>query len=70
MRQNIPDTQCSGGNGFGFVITYEDTQKSTCSSCGVTQDLSNYWIPQLYYKAENGTFISVNPAGGATIYYL
>ncbi|TVY40649.1 hypothetical protein LOCC1_G003619 [Lachnellula occidentalis] len=41
-----------------------------CSSCTVAQDMSNYWVPNLYYKAQNGSFISVNQNGGATIYYL
>ncbi|TVY25082.1 WSC domain-containing protein [Lachnellula hyalina] len=59
-----------GGNGFGFEMDYASTQLSTCSSCTVTQDMSNYWVPTLYYKAENGSFISVGQNGGATIYYL
>lgn len=58
-----------GGNGFGFEMDYKSTQASTCSSCTVKGDFSNYWIPTLYYKAKNGTFISVKQSGG-TIYYL
>lgn len=42
-----------GGNGFGFEMDYKSTQKSTCSSCIVTQDMSNYWVPTLYYKVSN-----------------
>lgn len=52
-----------GGNGFGFNMTYADTQASTCSSCAVTKDLSNYWVPTLYYKAQDGTFQSVHQSG-------
>jgi hypothetical protein len=59
-----------GGNGFGFDMTYADTQKSTCSSCMVTKDFSNYWVPTLYYKAQNGSLIAVDQSGGATVYYL
>jgi hypothetical protein len=59
-----------GGNGFGFDMTYADTQMSTCSSCMVTKDFSNYWVPTLYYKAQNGSFITVSQSGGATVYYL
>jgi hypothetical protein len=59
-----------GGNGFGFDMTYVDTQKSMCSSCIVTKDFSNYWVPTLYYKAQNGSFIAVGQNGGATVYYL
>ena len=59
-----------GGNGFGFDMNYASTQASTCSSCIVTKDFSNYWVPNLYYEAQNGSFISVDQVGGATIYYL
>ena len=34
-----------GGNGFGFEMNYAATQRSTCSSCTVIEDNSNYWIP-------------------------
>ncbi|KAI9643951.1 hypothetical protein NHQ30_007302 [Ciborinia camelliae] len=59
-----------GGNGFGFSMNYASTQASTCSSCSVTKDLSNYWTPTLYYKAQNGSFISVGQNGGVLVYYL
>jgi len=59
-----------GGNGFGFEMDYANTQQSTCSSCIVTKDFSNYWVPTLYYKNQNGSFTSVSQSGGATIYYL
>ncbi|KAM3071449.1 hypothetical protein ACMFMF_007920 [Clarireedia jacksonii] len=59
-----------GGNGFGFSMTYADTQASTCTSCIVTKDLSNYWTPQLYYKGQDGTFTSVNQQGGVLVYYI
>lgn len=58
-----------GGNGFGFTMDYASTQASTCSSCTVIGDMSNYWVPSLYYHAQNGTFISVDQSGGATVYY-
>jgi hypothetical protein len=34
-----------GGNGFGFQMDYASNQASTCSSCTVDQDKSNYWVP-------------------------
>lgn len=34
-----------GGNGFGFEMDYAATQRSTCSSCIVAEDKSNYWTP-------------------------
>ncbi|OBT64345.1 hypothetical protein VE03_05813 [Pseudogymnoascus sp. 23342-1-I1] len=59
-----------GGNGFSNDMNYADTQASTCSSCTVTKDFSNYWVPNLYYKGQNGSFTSVEQIGGALIYYL
>lgn len=59
-----------GGNGFGFDMDFASTQASTCSSCIVTKDFSNYWVPTLYYKGEDGTFTNVEQVGGGLIYYL
>ncbi|RMZ74765.1 hypothetical protein DV737_g5758, partial [Chaetothyriales sp. CBS 132003] len=59
-----------GGNGFAPTMDYNSTQASTCSSCTVTGDNSNYWVPNLYYQAEDGHFESVDQVGGATVYYL
>ncbi|KAI9880513.1 MAG: hypothetical protein M1830_002553 [Pleopsidium flavum] len=58
-----------GGNGFGFTMDYAQARASSCSSCTVTKDMSNYWVPTLYLKAKNGSFISVKQNGGATVYY-
>ncbi|EED20675.1 WSC domain protein, putative [Talaromyces stipitatus ATCC 10500] len=67
----------AGGNGFGFNMTYEDARASSCSSCPIKADLSNYWVPHLYYRAQNGTFVQVPVSGdgkgnlgGITVYYL
>ncbi|KAF1349914.1 hypothetical protein BDV97DRAFT_377089 [Delphinella strobiligena] len=67
----------SGGNGFGFTESYEQARTSTCSSCPIKQDLSNYWTPALYYQHENGSFESVPQSGdgvgvygGMTVYWL
>ncbi|TRX97068.1 hypothetical protein FHL15_001862 [Xylaria flabelliformis] len=59
-----------GSNAFNFTMNYEDTQLATCSSCKAVEDLSSYWVPNLYYHAENGSFIPVKQVGGALIYYL
>ncbi|KAF8244032.1 WSC-domain-containing protein [Wilcoxina mikolae CBS 423.85] len=58
-----------GGNGFNYSMTYEGTQASTCSTCKAKADKSNYWVPDLYVKAKNGSFHNVGN-NGATIYYL
>ncbi|KAI8624953.1 WSC domain-containing protein [Xylariaceae sp. FL1651] len=59
-----------GSNAFNFTMDYNLTQTATCSTCKVVQDLSSYWVPSLYYNAENGSFIPVKQSGGALIYYL
>ena len=60
-----------GGNGFAPTMDYDSTQASTCTSCGISADKSNYWIPTMYYQAQNGSFISVDVVGGGggTVYY-
>jgi hypothetical protein len=67
----------SGGNGFGFSMDYDQARASQCSSCTIKQDFSNYWTPQLFYKAQNGSVIPVpvvgdddDSHGGMTVYYL
>lgn len=57
-----------GGNGFYPLMNHAATQASTCTSCGIVGDNSNYWVPSLYYQAENGSFTLV-PTSGGTVYY-
>lgn len=59
-----------GGNAFNFTQTYDTARTSTCSSCKAKKDASNYWIPHLFYQAQNGSFHPVTQNGGATVYYL
>ncbi|PQE28913.1 wsc domain-containing protein [Rutstroemia sp. NJR-2017a BBW] len=49
----------AGGSGFSDNMTYADARASKCGTCNVKEDLSNYWTPKLYYKAQNGSFVSV-----------
>ncbi|KAG8881117.1 hypothetical protein FRB97_000169 [Tulasnella sp. 331] len=66
-----------GGNNFGMDLrnvptsrTYDTARESSCTSCQVAQDLSNYWVPTLYFKDPvAGTFTKV-PNGGLLVYYL
>ncbi|KAF2015096.1 WSC-domain-containing protein [Aaosphaeria arxii CBS 175.79] len=67
----------SGGSGFGPSMTFEQARNSTCSSCQIKEDMSNYWTPQLYVKKKDGTFQPVpvvgdgkDANGGMTVYYL
>jgi len=59
-----------GSNAFNFTMSYADTQVATCSTCKAVEDMSAYWVPSLFYHAENGSFIPVKQTGGALIYYL
>lgn len=68
----------TGGSGFNFSMTYDDARASSCSTCNIKQDLSNYWTPKLYFKAQNGSFLDVpivgdtdgGQMGGMAVYYL
>lgn len=58
-----------GGNAFDFTMNGKKAHTATCTSCPVTQDKSNYWTPDLWVRAKNGSFHPVNH-GGAVVYYL
>lgn len=69
--QNVLLTLNAGGSGFGMTTTYEEMRNASCTSCQIQQDLSNYWIPNLYYQGpNNGSFEDVQTIGGMTVYYL
>ncbi|CZR39290.1 uncharacterized protein FPRO_05517 [Fusarium proliferatum ET1] len=59
-----------GGNGFNFTMDYDTARASTCTTCKAREDLSNYWIPNLYYRGPDGTFQDVPQSGGMLVYYL
>lgn len=37
---------------------------SSCTSCAITQDMSAYWSPALYFVYPNGTAELVEQVGG------
>ncbi|KAL0577271.1 hypothetical protein V5O48_004728, partial [Marasmius crinis-equi] len=68
-------------NSFDFLMpSGMDLQQSTCSTCSVKENKSNYWTPTLYFQSpKNGTFKRVaqkpgsltgNPNGGMVVYYI
>ena len=59
-----------GSNAFNFTIDYAATQRASCSTGKEKEDLSSYWVPSLYYRAENGSFVPVGQTGGILVYYL
>lgn len=43
-------------------------RESSCTSCAVTQDLSAYWTPALYFMHTNGSAELVDEVGGMLAY--
>lgn len=59
-----------GGNAFQATMDFATTQNSTCSTNPVRDDLSNYWMPALYFKdPKDGSFTRVPEVPQHKIYY-
>ncbi|KAI5916968.1 hypothetical protein F4810DRAFT_716924 [Camillea tinctor] len=71
--------QVVGGNAFSSFIPESDvSQLANCTTCSFSEDLSNYWTANMYFKARNGTYKRVGQipnrfldgeTGGMTVYY-
>lgn len=48
-------------------VTGADLTDSTCTSCSVIQDKSAYWVPALYFTADNSTYTLVQQVGGLLV---
>ncbi|EPS43814.1 hypothetical protein H072_2178 [Dactylellina haptotyla CBS 200.50] len=59
-----------GGSAFDKTTSWEDLQKSTCTSCEVKGDKSAYWVPTLYFKKSDGELVQVGQKDGMLVYYL
>src|SRR3569833_1669405 len=74
--------QVVGGNSFNASMnpsTMEPPTTSPCTTCTYSEDFSNYWTANIYFRARNGSFKRVPQFanlgvgalnGGATIYYI
>ncbi|RDL33821.1 Uncharacterized protein BP5553_08189 [Venustampulla echinocandica] len=73
--------QVGGGDSFNASMTaveYDPVKMSTCTTCTFSEDFSNYWTANLYFKARNGSLKRVpqmanqglKANGGLTIYYI
>ncbi|TLS29928.1 hypothetical protein PpBr36_02231 [Pyricularia pennisetigena] len=61
--------QIVGGDGFNTTMTTGDvSQTAKCTTCAFSEDFSNYWTANLYFKARNGTYKRV-PQGGAAFQF-
>jgi hypothetical protein len=57
--------QIVGGDNFNVTMTTNDVSTGAkCTSCQASEDFSNYWTANLYFKHKNGSFKRV-PQGGA-----
>ncbi|KAK3955386.1 hypothetical protein QBC32DRAFT_359474 [Pseudoneurospora amorphoporcata] len=59
-----------GSSGFSDKAGFEDLVGADCTSCAVTQDMSAYWTPSLYFQHANGSFELVPQVGGLLSYYF
>ena len=80
----LPSThmhQIVGGNSFNATMTpvdYDPAAKSTCTTCSFSEDFSNYWTANLYFRAKNGSYkrvpqmvnLGLKGKGGITVYYI
>ena len=71
--------QIIGGNSFNASMApgdYDPSTLSTCTSCTYSEDFSNYWTANVYFKAKNGTYkrvpqvanLGLGVKGGVTVY--
>jgi hypothetical protein len=71
--------QVIGGNSFNVSMTpgeHDPATASTCTSCTYSEDFSNYWTANVYFKARNGTYkrvpqvanLGLGVKGGVTVY--
>lgn len=71
--------QVIGGNSFNASMdpnNHDPPSLSTCTSCTYSEDFSNYWTGNIYFKAKNGTYkrvpqvanLGLGVQGGMTVY--
>jgi hypothetical protein len=73
--------QIVGGNAFNVsmpAVELDPSLAATCTTCDFSEDLSNYWTANLYFRARNGTLkrvpqmvnLGLNGREGVTVYYI
>jgi hypothetical protein len=51
-----------GGNAFNATMTGDVGERASCTTCQMSEDFSNYWTAQLYFKhPTNGSYHRVEP---------
>jgi hypothetical protein len=80
----LPSThqhQIVGGNSFNATMTpveFDPSTRSTCTTCSFSEDFSNYWTANIYFRAKNGSYkrvpqmvnLGLQGKGGVTVYYI
>ncbi|KAL2207808.1 hypothetical protein CC79DRAFT_1273027 [Sarocladium strictum] len=59
-----------GSSAFNENSNSAELMSGDCTSCRVTQDLSAYWHPAVYFEDKSGEFELVPQVGGMLAYYL
>ncbi|KAK5657966.1 hypothetical protein OQA88_2518 [Cercophora sp. LCS_1] len=73
--------QIVGGNSFNASMTpveFDPPTLSSCTSCTFSEDFSNYWTANLYFRHTNGSFkrvpqyvnLGLRGKEGVTVYYI
>jgi hypothetical protein len=73
--------QVIGGNSFNVSmepVDYDPPTRSSCTSCTYSEDFSNYWTANIYFRARNGSFkrvpqvanLGLRVKAGMTVYYI
>ena len=81
MLQSTHVHQIVGGNSFNATMTpvdYDPSAKSTCTTCTFSEDFSNYWTANIYFRAKNGSYrrvpqmvnLGLQGNQGVTVYYI
>lgn len=60
----LDSIDANGSLDFGVSTDMHTLRESSCTSCGVEQDLSAYWTPALYFMHANGSAEIVEEVGG------
>lgn len=57
--------QIVGGNSFNTTMVTDVAAAADCTSCEFSENHSNYWTANVYFKARNGTFKRVQQGTAA-----
>lgn len=81
MLQSTHVHQIVGGDSFNATMTpvdFDPSAESTCTSCSFSEDFSNYWTANIYFRANNGSYkrvpqmvnLGLKGSQGVTVYYI